>query len=481
MTQDRKNNDTPVSQGQGKIPSAVPPGKINMETMPLKWKHIRIVLIASLGQLIGQGLATLVGIVIPLMQLAIHPELSSGMQGLMGCISLIGIMIGTVVFGRLSDRYGYLLFFRLCPLIIILTSLTAVWIHTVPVLLVCLFLMGFAVGGEYSLDGDYISELMPEKWRIYMVGVAKALASAGSAIVAIAAYLLINHWQRAEPWPDLFLIMSVIAAVMLLLRLGFAQSPAWLMERGKVKQAEKAVEDLLGADVYMPVPEKTSDAPQEEGSLLAFVKRNFSKAILTGIPWACEGLGVYGIGIFLPILIMSFGLDQLPATATEIEHVTHSVGLTFVLCIVMMVGFGFGILLLRKMNHLSMQTAGFWGSAAGLTLLLAAYHFHWPDWLAIGGFVLFELFLNAGPHLITFILPTRIYPVADRGTGAGVAASLGKSGAVIGAFLIPVLLRWGGATLVLFVSIGVMIAGALITQIMGRVVARKNHVSPDDL
>ncbi|MDE6825171.1 MAG: hypothetical protein K2J18_00240, partial [Paramuribaculum sp.] len=39
-------------------------------------------------------------------------------------------------------------FFRLCPLIIILASLTTVWIHTVTVLLVCLFLMGFAVGGE---------------------------------------------------------------------------------------------------------------------------------------------------------------------------------------------------------------------------------------------------------------------------------------------------------------------------------------------
>ena len=36
-------------------------------------------------------------------------------------------------------------------------------------------------------------------------------------------------------------------------------------------------------------------------------------------------------------------------------------------------------------------------------------------------------------------------------------------------------------TLVLFVSIGVMIAGALITQIKGRVVARKNYVTHDEL
>ena len=119
-----------------------------MAAMPLGWRQIRIVLIASLGQFIGQGLATLIGIVIPLMQLVIHPQLSAGMQGLMGCISLIGIMLGTVVFGRLSDRYGYLLFFRLCPLVIVAASLVATFCHAVPVLLACLFLMGFAIGGE---------------------------------------------------------------------------------------------------------------------------------------------------------------------------------------------------------------------------------------------------------------------------------------------------------------------------------------------
>ena len=198
---------------------------VNMADMPLGWRHIRIVLIASLGQFIGQGLATLVGIVIPLMQLAAHPELSAGVQGIMGCISLIGIMIGTVVFGRLSDRYGYLLFFRLCPAVILLASLAAfAWPH-VSVLMVSLFLMGFAIGGEYSLDPDYISELMPAKWRIYMVGVAKALASAGSAAVAVICFLIITRHPDPAGWPMLFLIISAIAALMLVTRIRFAQSP----------------------------------------------------------------------------------------------------------------------------------------------------------------------------------------------------------------------------------------------------------------
>ena len=445
--------------------------RIDMETMPLGWRHIRIVIIASLGQFIGQGLATLVGIVIPLMQLTLHPELSSAMQGLLGSISLVGIMIGTVVFGRLSDRFGYLLFFRLCPLIIVASSLLAVWVNSVTVLLVCLFVMGFAVGGEYSLDPDYISELMPEKWKVFMVGVAKALASAGSAVVAVICYVLITHWGTPDHWSSLFLIVTGIALLMLLLRMRFAQSPAWLMGRGETAKAEEAVKELLGNDVEMPAsPAKTAAKTPQATSMGSFIKNNVAKIILTGIPWACEGLGVYGIGIFLPILIISFGLDTLPATATHMEHITHSVGLTFVLCIVMMIGFAIGIALLRRCNHLSMQAIGFWGSAGGLGLLMCAYLLHWPTWLAISGFIIFEMFLNAGPHLITFILPTRVYPVEDRGTGSGIAAGLGKTGAVAGAFIIPMLLRRGGATLVLIVSVAVMVLGAVITTFMGKVV-----------
>ncbi|MDE5850227.1 MAG: MFS transporter [Muribaculaceae bacterium] len=439
---------------------------VDLATMPLGPRQIFIMIAASLGQFIGQGLATLVGIVIPLIQLVAHPELSSGIQGLMGCISLIGIMLGTVVFGRLSDRYGYLFLFRLCPLIILATSLTCVFIHAVPVLLVCLFLMGFAIGGEYSLDPDYISELMPAKWRTFMVGLAKALASAGSAVVAIICYLMITKSKDPAIWPDLFYITGGIAAIMFITRLWFAQSPQWLMSHGHAAEAQKAVEKFLGPDVRMisDVAATTSSKPQAKPeSMGAFIKEHLRKIILTGVPWACEGLGVYGIGIFLPVLIMSFKIDSLPASAPQIEHITHSVGLTFVLTLVMMVGFGLGLYLLKKENHVKMQIIGFWGSAIGLGLLMAAYLCHWPSWVAIAGFVIFELFLNAGPHLITFILPSQVYAIENRGTGTGIAAGIGKAGAVAGAFIIPVLLKSGGPTTVMIVSIAVMVAGALIT------------------
>lgn len=136
--------------------------------------------------------------------------------------------------------------------------------------------------------------------------------------------------------------------------------------------------------------------------------------------------------------------------------------------LVILPGFVLGLLFVDRWNHVRMQTWGFILCAAGLALLLAAYRLHWPLWVSVAGFMLFELFLNAGPHLITFILPPQIYSVAERGSGAGVAAAFGKLGAVAGVLLIPMLLERGGATLVLAVTIGVLLAGAAVTAVAGR-------------
>ncbi len=447
---------------------------VNMATMPLRWGHIRVVISGSLGQLIGQGLAALISIIIPMVQIVSHPELSAGMQGLLGCMSLIGISVGAFVFGKLSDRYGYLLFFRLCPLIILLTSVFAYYFHELHVLLASLFVMGFCVGGEYSLDSDYISEIMPDKYKVFMVGVAKATSSVGNIIVAALCFWIIRTWNSAVDWPRLLFIITGIAGVILLTRIPFAQSPGWLMAHGKTKQAERAVKYFLGEDVEMPIT-KISNGNRDDSqqSFGKFLKNNIKEIILTGVPWACEGLGVYGIGIFMPTLIIALGLSSQSAHTTPMEHITNSVEITIWLSAVMIIGFAIGLAVLRKISHVKLQSWGFILCAVGLTILLIAYRFKWDAWIAIAGFMLFELFLNIGPHLVTFLLPSQIYPVTDRGTGDGLAAAIGKLGAVLGAFFIPVLIRWGGCTLALEVSIIVMVAGAFVTAIVGQMVVKK--------
>ncbi len=459
---------------------------IYLRDMPLRRANYRVLAMASLGQLLGSGLATLVGVIMPLLEIGRHPELTPFQQGLTGCVSLIGIMTGSLIFGRLTDRYGYLFFYRLCPALTMAAALPVLLMPHWGVLTALLFVMGLGVGGEYCLDSDYISELMPKRWKLFMVGVAKATSALGSILFALVCFIMMRIWPVAHIWPWLFLTVIATTLLMLLLRIRAYESPAWLMSQGRVQEAETTVKKILGPDVEMMAPEEktAADAQPPKSSMADMLKgKNLLRAIFCGIPWACEGLGVYGIGVFLPVLCMALGFeDALPAGADAIQHVMHverSVELTTLINFFMLPGFVAGLLLMRRMSHVKMQTWGFIICALGLILLLMAYENHWNMMWAVAGFCIFELFLNAGPHLITFVLPTQIYPVSDRSQGSGLASCLGKVGAVLGVFFIPMLLSAGGARLVLWVSIGVMLFGALLTAVFGRLVmpAQKSTAS----
>lgn len=441
--------------------------------LPFSGRHAWLVAVSSMEQIMGAALSTIVGIVIPLLNLMLHPELSSAVQGVMGAAGLTGIAIGSAVIGTLSDRYGYLLWFRVGPCLIIAGSIVAVLFPS-PASICCgLFLAGLGVGGGYPLDSAYISELMPDRWRGVMVGIAKASSALGFLLPAALAVAIL-HWDASPAaWRPVVGIMGVMGMITLLMRCRWAQSPAWLMARGLTSQANRAAAVFFGHNVVCDPSAATSKTSSQRmhGRFLSLLKGyNLVRVIYAGIPWACEGLGVYGIGVFLPVLIMALGIGRNEPSG--IAGVVNSVELTAVINFCILPGFVAGLFLARKLSYSLMMWTGFVGSAAGMALLLAAYLLHLPVWVSVAGFILFEILLNAGPHLVTYIIPTVVFPVEIRGAGSGIADFLGKAGAIVGVFFMPMMLRAGGMTLVLVVTIAVMLLGALVTVIFGRLLAR---------
>lgn len=169
-----------------------PDKMVNMDTMPLRWGHIRILVIASAGQFFGGVLAVLIGVIAPLIAITHHPELSSWLQGLVFSSGLTGITVGSLFFGHFSDRYGYLFFFRLCPLLILFASLWIFFSQSILVLTICLLIIGFGIGGGYALDPSYVSETMPKKWKRQMLGISKATSALGNIIMIIVAYFVLK-------------------------------------------------------------------------------------------------------------------------------------------------------------------------------------------------------------------------------------------------------------------------------------------------
>lgn len=429
-------------------------------------RHLWYLTVSSMEQLIGSSLAAVTGVIVPLILLTGTPHLSSIMQGVVAATSLVGIAIGGVVIGGWGDRHGYVSYFRLCPSLIIIGSAT-VWLlgdSGLAWLLTGLFITGFGVGGGYSLDSDYISELMPAKWRFVCIGIAKSTSSLGFILGAAACFLMIREVDSVRVWPDLMLITGTLGLVTLIMRIAWWESPAWFMAHGLPARAAVAARHFFGKDAICDPAMRRDYVPTRWSAM--FRGENLPKVIFSGIPWACEGVGVYGIGVFLPMLVAALGL--MPDSETGLHRICSSVEITAWINFFILPGFILGLLLMKKVWHVALLTWGFWICAAGLVLLLAAHLWGWPVWVSLAGFFIFEIFLNAGPHLMTFVIPAQIYPVADRGAGVGIASMFGKAGAVVGVIIMPVLLHAGGMTLVLVVSTVVMVAGALVSAVMGR-------------
>lgn len=439
--------------------------------LKLSGAHYRILAVSSMEQVIGAALSTIAGVIIPVIALLHGGDLPVFIQGLLGAAGLIGIASGSMTLGHLSDKYGYLFFFRLCPMLILAGSLLIYFLPTTGFLLLGLYLIGIGVGGGYSLDGDYISELMPDKWKLFMVGVAKATSSIGFFAAAGCAYFILKGNFKIEHWNILILIIAALGAITLITRIRFKNSPRWLLSHGDTEKAQEAAHFFFGKNVYVK-PEPSAAPEKALGYGYFFKGENLKKVIFSGIPWACEGVGVYGVGVFLPMLVAALGIAG-NSLATGLPHIIDSVELTAVINFFILPGFALGLLVVRRMNHKKMLTGGFWISAVALVVLLVAYLMKLPVWISIVSFIVFELFLNAGPHLVTFIIPDQIYKVAERGTGSGIAAMLGKLGAILGVFLMPMLLKWGGIVLVLIVCISVMALGALISGIFGPMVMKE--------
>lgn len=441
-----------------------PDGKsLNMDDMPLRLGHFRVLVVASLGQVTGAALSTLIGVVIPLMQILLHTTLPPLKQALLASMSLMGIMVGSILIGRWSDRRGYLRYLRLSPALILLGAIIAISSTNSTVMMIALFVMGFGIGGGYSLDSDYVSEIMPRRWRLFMVGVVKASSAVGNVVMAFVCYYILGHWTTADHWNGMFLLVALMAAVMLLSAIRFEQSPGWLLSQGRREEAERAARYFLGQDVELGEVAATTEGVSV-GSL--FRGESLRRTILCGLPWACEGYAVYGVGVFLPVLIMSLGLGR--GEAGTIAHATSSVHLAAYVNLFVAAGFAAGLMAIRRSFNLRQQSVGFVVAALGLVLLMVGYALHLPRWTMIAGLALFELFINAGPHLMTFILPSQVYPIAERGAGAGVAAAAGKAGAVAGVFTIPLLLGWGGVEMVMAVTLALQLLGAAVTAILGR-------------
>jgi MFS family permease len=150
-------------------------------------------------------------------------------------------------------------------------------------------------------------------------------------------------------------------------------------------------------------------------------------------------------------------------TATIETKVVWSLGI-FVMFAVP--GYLLAILRMDRIGHRRLQYIGFSVMAMAFLALavVPTLTAHVVPFLAVFGLSYF--FIEFGPNTTTFVLPSEVFPVSVRTTGHGMAAGIGKLGAFVGVFLVPVLQVHIGLRGLLAVAGISAILGFLVTTVL---------------
>lgn len=443
-----------------------------LDESPLKGVQRWLWVLSTGGTLLDGFVLFALGIAMPLIiyQFHITPEA----VGLIGSALVFGAVFGAGIGGRLADTLGRKRL-MVADMIIIATGAAGSALATGPVMLfISQLIVGVGVGIDFPVSSSYISEVSPKRDRARMMVATIACQSIGMVLAAAITLLLLKNGST-ESWRFFFATEGVIALLFFLSRLPAPDSPHWLIARGKFAEAARAFVRIMPeqkGEILQVTAEHeklaTSVPKVNTGIAILFSPRYRARTALVTIPWFLMDIATYGVGLFTPVILGAIGISgSAPGLVRRDLAVAKGSG---VIDLFLLFGFLLGIWMVPRFGRIRMQIIGFAGMTAGMLLLMAVSvsnsNLHIP--LVFSGFILFNLFMNAGPNSTTFTLAPIVFPTQLRGTAAGFAASIAKLGATFGVFLLPIVKGKFGIPSVLGIVLAVSLLGLAVTLTLAR-------------
>ncbi len=192
-------------------------------------------------------------------------SMSAAQVGLAGTVYLLGEVVGALIFGRLTDTLGRKKMFTLTLALYLAGAAAAGLAPNMEIFLVCRFISGMGIGGEYSAINSAIDELIPGKHRGRVDLAINGTYWAGAALGALASSFLLDteRFPVDIGWRIAFFIGPVLGLGIIYLRRFIPESPRWLLTHGRAEEAEvivSAIEQKVQEDGHKLPHHDDSDA-----------------------------------------------------------------------------------------------------------------------------------------------------------------------------------------------------------------------------
>ncbi|MFJ6393992.1 MFS transporter [Streptomyces sp. NPDC091972] len=341
--------------------------------------------------------------------------ISSSDFGFVFGIGLFGGLVGALIFGRLSDKYGRRPNLLTAIVVFSFFSIATPLADSLASLAAFRFLTGIGLGGALPGVISLTSEYTPRRMRATVVG----LMFCGFPLGAVIGGVVCTKLIPAYGWQSVFLVGGI--APLALLPVLFLQLPesARFLTLSRDHEGLARILNRMGhsvpADAILPEPSPNRSPVARlftegrcAGTLLLwvtlFMSLLLSYLLLNWIPLVARDVGVGSTGAVLAVAALNLGAiagQLLIGRLADRRAPTKITGTAFLLGAVAIAAIG-----------LSGQSS--------TALLVTAF---------IAGF------LSIGAQMCTVALCANFYETSLRATGVGWAMGIGRAGGIVGPVL----------------------------------------------
>lgn len=382
--------------------------------------------------------------------------LSGRTLGVVFSAGLVGMAVGSILLGALSDRIGRRRTILLCVALFGAATLLTGSARNVPELIGLRFLTGLGIGGVLPSLNTLVAEYAPERRRNLLVAVMHLGYPLGAMVGGlIAAQIIPEHGWR---WVFYGGGLATLA-LWPLLAAALPESPQYLLGRADARSRARglALLERIGHRAE-EVPAATGTRTDREPGILS---RESGMRTHTLALWS---------GFFLGYLALYFLMSWIP---TLLVDAGLALDRSIYAGIALNIGGGIGMLAL-----------GYWSATRGLRPLIMGFFAAAALSMVVLGQLPLEIalllpvtvicgFFALGALIGLYSVAARIYPASARASGVGWAIGAGRVGGILGPVIGGVLveLHWPTGWYFTLAAVPLLLATGAMAAIRARELA----------
>ena len=341
-------------------------------------------------------------------------DLSTAGRSVVAGIVLVGAVLGAMVAGSLSDRFGRRLVILVTALAFVIGALLSAAAGSVGTLLEGRLLIGIAIGVASMLTPLYLAEISPAASRGAVTSLDQLCITLGNLVGYAFA-------DTPEGWRWMLGLGAVPDAILATGMLMLPESPRWLAGHNRMTQAEVVLRRLRTSptEVSDELATLRTDLRRDGGRLVpcsALLAPRLRPALIVGVGLAMfqQITGINTVIYFAPQIFQAAGLSSASVSILATAGVgAVNVALTMVS--------------MRLIDRVGRRVLLLWSlGGMAVTLLILAGGFALgvsgaSAWITVLSVAAYVAFFAVGLGPVFWLLIAEIFPLAVRGRAMSLA------------------------------------------------------------